>query len=79
MIAGKEMFPIVKVMNETLDVLISNLAKEKMKQAKVDVKVIPHFQGLGWADLNRVEDFVKVGEEAMEMKIPRLKKKLGMK
>ena len=44
MIAGKEMFPIVKVMNETMDVLISNLAKEKMKSAKVDVKVIPYFK-----------------------------------
>lgn len=79
MIAGKEMFPIVKVMNETMGVLISNLAKEKMKNAKVDVKVIPHFQGLGWADLDKVEDFVKVGEEAMEMKISRLKKSLGVK
>jgi predicted acylesterase/phospholipase RssA len=79
MIAGKEMFPIVKVMNETLDVLISNLAREKMKQAKVDVKVVPYFKGLGWADLHRVEEFVKVGEEAMELKIDRLKKKLGMK
>jgi NTE family protein len=79
MVAGKEMFPIVKVMNETLDVLISNLAKEKMRQAKVDVKVIPSFKGLGWADLNQVEDFVKVGEEAMEMKLSRLKRSLGMK
>ena len=79
MLAGKEMFPIVKVMNETMDVLISNLAKEKMIYAKVDVKVIPSFRGLGWADLQKVEEFVKVGEDAMEMKMDRLKRSLGKK
>ncbi len=79
MVAGKEMFPIVKVMNITLSVLISNLAKEKMKSAKVDLKVAPHFKGLGWTDLTKVNEFVKAGEEAMELKIPRLKKKLGLR
>jgi predicted acylesterase/phospholipase RssA len=76
MIAGKEMFPIVEIMNETMGVLISNLAQEKIKSNKIDVRVIPHFKGLGWADLNRVNEFVKVGEKAMELKIPKLKKKL---
>ena len=77
MMAGKEMFPIAKVMNKSLSVLIENLAVEKLKHSDVDIIITPDFGHLGWADFDRVDDFVLVGEKAMKKKLGLLKKKLS--
>lgn len=75
-IAGKELPPIVKIMGEVQGILINNLAKERLKNADVDVKITPNFGSLGWADFNKVDQFVKLGEKCMKSELAMLKKKL---
>ncbi len=74
---GRELPMITKVMYDTVNVLTNNLAKERLKSAKVDVKITPSCKGMHWADFNRVGEFVRIGEKAMERKIGKLKRKLG--
>jgi predicted acylesterase/phospholipase RssA len=76
-IAGKELPTIAKVMDETMGVLFENLARERLRHSRVDVKVIPNFRHLGWGDFGKVDELVKIGETSMENKLALLKKKLG--
>ncbi len=78
MLIGKEPFPITKVMTEAVNILTNNLAREKMKNAKVDIKLSPSFGKLGWADFDKIDRFIKIGEKSMDAKIPLLKKKLKL-
>ncbi len=75
--AGKELPQITKVMYSVVGVLINNLAMERFKNAKIDVKVTPIFSGVGWSDFNKVTEFVRIGETAMNEQMKLLKEKLG--
>lgn len=77
MITSQELPPIAKVLNETVNVLSNNLARERLKNAHVDFKVLPVMNSnLDWTDFDRVDDFIKIGEKAMQKHIPTLKKRL---
>ena len=76
MMAGRELFPVTKVLYSTVGVLINNLAQERIKNADVDVLVKPELKGLHHFDFDKVDQFVKVGEKAMEKELKLLKKKL---
>ena len=76
-LSKRELPVITQVMNETINTLTNNLAWEKMHHGKIDIVIKPYFDSLDWLDLDQVEKFVKIGEQAMENKIPELKKKLG--
>lgn len=76
-VAKKELPEIIKVMYETVGVMTGNLAKAKMACAEVDIKVAPHFKRLGWSDFDRVDEFVSIGEKAMEKEMRKLKRKLN--
>lgn len=78
MMLGKEIPLIAKIMSETTTILTNNLARERLNCATIDVKVTPKFDSLTWSDFDKVDDFVAIGEKAMEKYIPELKKKLGM-
>jgi predicted acylesterase/phospholipase RssA len=75
--AGKELPTIAKVMDETMGILFANLARERLKHSKVDIKVTPHFGNLGWADFSKVDEFVQAGKTSMEKKLSLLNKKRG--
>jgi predicted acylesterase/phospholipase RssA len=77
--SGKEFPPIAKVVNEAMDVLMNNLARERLSCAKVDIKITPCFGNLDWTNLRQVEKFVEIGEAEMNKKIGLLKKKMGIK
>jgi len=77
-LSGKEYPQIVKVMYDTFDVLCNNLARERLKNAKIDVIVTPKAGHLSWVDFNEISAFVKIGEKAMRQKLPQLKEKLGI-
>jgi predicted acylesterase/phospholipase RssA len=78
-LAGKELPPLAQVMYETINVLTNNLARERMKNADIDFKISPIFKNLTWSDFDKTEEMIKVGERAMNQRIPELKKKLGIK
>jgi hypothetical protein len=60
-----------------VNVLSNNLARERLKNAHVDFKVLPVMNSnLDWTDFDRVDDFIKIGEKAMQKHIPTLKKRL---
>jgi len=76
MLAGAEHFPITKVMYEAVTVMTNNLARERYKNADVDVSVRPNLGHLRWNDFGKVNQFAHSGEKAMLSKIGLLKKKL---
>ena len=71
---GKELPPIGKVMLKTTNILMNNLAHERLKSAQIEIKVTPKFYGLTWADFNKAEEFITLGEKAMENELKKLKK-----
>ncbi len=74
--AGRELPQIAKVMNKTYGALIANLARERMKNARIEIKITPAFPNLTWSDFDKVIEFTNIGEEAMDRKIGLLKKEL---
>ncbi len=76
MLAGREMYPIANTMYETINILSNNLAKEQLAHAKNCLIITPNIEGLLWSDFNKIEHFIKVGEEATEKIIPKLEKLL---
>ncbi|MBI4151835.1 patatin-like phospholipase family protein [Candidatus Woesearchaeota archaeon] len=76
MLAGRELFPIAKTMYESMNILQDNLAKERLAQAKDCIIITPRIDGLQWSDFNKIDQFIKMGEEATEKIIPELKKRL---
>ena len=74
---GKELPPIAKVMDETMDVLFENLARERLKHSGVDVKVTPNFGNLNAIDFSKVDELVKAGETSMKKQLNLLNKKLS--
>ena len=75
-LAGKELPEITKVMYDSVNILSNNLAKERLNCANIDIVVTPVIKKLHWADFDKVNRFVKIGEKAMLEKIPELKKRL---
>ncbi len=68
--------PIISVMNEAVNALSNNLAKERLEHAKIDVKVTPSFGKLKWSDFDHAAEFIKLGEEAMTKEMSKLKRKI---
>jgi len=75
----KELPPIAKVVNESMDVLMNNLARERLNCAKVDLKITPSFGRLDWANMDQAKQFIQIGENEMNKNLPLLKKKLNLK
>ncbi len=71
---GQELPPIGKVMLQTMNVLMKNLAHARLQCAVVEVKVTPSFGKLTWKDFDKAEEFIRIGEVAMKKELPRLKK-----
>ncbi len=76
MMMGRELPQIAKVMNKTYGVLIANLARERMKNAQIEVKITPAFPHLSWADFDKVAEFTDIGEKAMDRKMGLLRNEL---
>jgi NTE family protein len=74
MLFGQELFPVTRTLYETIQILSDNLARSKIACGKVDVLVRPKFGKLRWYDFDKVEEYVKIGERAMEDKMAELKK-----
>mgnify|MGYP001572208801 CR=1 FL=1 len=77
MLAGKELYPIASTMYETINILSNNLAKEQITHAQNCFIIKPEIDGLLWSDFDKIDRFIKIGEEATEKIIPELKKKLS--
>lgn len=76
----KEPLPIFKVIYNSTNILSNALAQEKLKNAPSEVCLIaPSFAGLTWTDFDQAEKFIRLGEIAMEKKIPEVKRRLGLK
>ncbi len=79
MLAGKEPYPIVKIMYETMVLLKDNLAREQLANAQNlenCLVISPKLNGLQWSDFDKIEQFIKIGEKAAEKIIPELKRKM---
>ncbi|MBI2102230.1 patatin-like phospholipase family protein [Candidatus Woesearchaeota archaeon] len=77
-ITGKELYPIAKTLYETINILQDNLAQERLAQAKDCIVISPSIDGLSWSDFDKIDRFIKIGEEATEKIIPKLKKRLKL-
>lgn len=78
MLAGRELYPIANTMYKTINILSENLAKEQIAHAENSIIIKPEIDGLSWSDFDKIDRFIKIGEEATERIIPDLKKKLGL-
>ncbi len=67
---------IAKTIYDTMNVLTNNLARERLSRADVDIKITPPLGNLGWTDFDKVDQFVSIGEKAMEREINSLRRKL---
>ena len=76
MMAGKELPMIAKVMFESQAVMFAELSKIKSDNSQANVRIVPHFKDLRWYDLNKIDKFIKLGEEEARKKIPEIKRLL---
>ncbi len=76
MLAGRELYPIANTMYETINILSDNLAQEQLAHAENCLIINPNIDGLSWSDFNKIDRFIKMGEEATEKIIPQLGKML---
>src|SRR3989344_985388 len=77
LLAGKEPYPIGKIMYETFHLLNDNLAREQLINAQDCLIISPKIDNLQWSDFDKAEQFIKIGEKATEKIIPELKKRLA--
>ncbi|MDP3990439.1 MAG: patatin-like phospholipase family protein [archaeon] len=75
----QEVPEVTKVMYHSFIALASNFAMERIKNAKIDILINPSFKNLRLSDFDKVDEFVKIGEKAMEEKMPELKRLLRKK
>ena len=75
----KEYLPLVRIIFESTNILYNNFAKEKLRNAPIDILISPRFSHSVWAEFNQVEKLVRLGEEAARKKIPQLKRLLRTK
>ena len=74
--AGRELPEIAKVMYNSFGIVADNFAKERMKNADVDIIVAPTFSRLQWSDFDKVDEFVALGEKSMQKEMRKLTKLL---
>lgn len=74
--AGRKFPDITKVLYGSFNMLANNFARERIEHADIDIKLRPVFKNLDWFDLDKVDEFVSLGEKCMEKEISKLKKKL---
>ncbi|HIJ10826.1 TPA: patatin-like phospholipase family protein [Candidatus Woesearchaeota archaeon] len=75
-LAKKELPPITRVMYDSFNIVVNSYAKERMKNGDIDIKLRPEFRNLRWADFDKVDQFVRLGEKTMEVQMRKLKRKL---
>jgi len=78
-VTGRELYPIAKTVYETINILQDNLARERLAHARNCFIIMPEIDGLHWSDFDKIDHFIKIGEEATEKIIPELKRRLEMK
>ena len=71
---GKELPPIIKIMDETLGSLINNLARERLDHAKIDLKITPNFGNLRWSNMKQMDKFIELGEKETRKKLCEIKR-----
>jgi len=74
LLSKQNKLPIFKVLSESNDILINNLAKERLKNASINILITPSFNHLTWTDFDKVNSFIKIGERATKKEIRRLKR-----
>ena len=72
----QEVPEVSKVIYHSFVALAGNFARERISNAKVDLLIAPSFNNLRWSDFDKVDQFIRIGEKAMEEKIPELKRLL---
>lgn len=77
LLAGRELYPIANTMYETINILSDNLAKEQLAHAENCLIINPNIDGLLWSDFDKIDRFIKIGEEATEKIIPQLESMLA--
>ena len=75
---GKEFPPIIKIMDDTLGILINNLANERLSHAKIDLKITPNFGNLRWSNMKQMDQFIALGEKETKKKLCEIKKMCGI-
>ena len=71
---GKELPPIIKIMDDTLGSLINNLARERLDHANIDLKITPNFGNLKWSNMKQMDKFIELGEKETKKKLCEIKK-----
>jgi len=74
---GKNVPKIVKYAIRSRDILSNQLAKEKLKYPYVDIIIKPEFEGVKWAEFDKMKQCVKAGEIATIEILPKIKKMLS--
>ncbi|MFH1682440.1 MAG: patatin-like phospholipase family protein [Candidatus Woesearchaeota archaeon] len=77
--AKKEYLPLVGIIYESTNIMYNNFAKEKLKNAPIDILILPKFKHSTWTEFDQVDKLVKLGEEATKQKMPKLKKLMRTK
>jgi NTE family protein len=72
--AGKELPPIIKIMDQTMGALMNNLAQERLNHAKINLKIIPPFGNLRGSNVKQMDQFIALGEKETKKKISKIKK-----
>ena len=72
----KSQFSIFKTLNQSMIILMNNLAKERLKHGEIDLIVKPKFGNLGWTDFDKSDKIVGIGRRSMQSKMSELKKLL---
>jgi len=76
MATGRKTPEITKMMVETFQLLSNNLARERIKHADVELKVIPDLSDFNWMGFENVNGIIELGEKAMKKEMFKLKKLL---
>ncbi len=76
-VLGTEIPDIIKYSIRSRDILSNQFAKEKLKYPYVDVIIKPEFEGVKWAEFDKIEHCIRAGEIAAEEALPRIRKLLS--
>lgn len=76
-VLGTEIPDIIKYSIRSRDILANQFAKEKLRYPYVDVIIKPEFEGVKWAEFDKINHCIRAGEIAAEESIPKIKKLLS--
>jgi len=76
-LTSKKIPKIVEYTIKSRDILTNQLTKEKLKSPFVDVIIKPSFQGIKWAEFDKVQQCIMAGEIAAGETIPKIKRLLN--